>query len=123
MAKILLIDDNAELLEMAEEILRKAGYEVATAADGFGGLAAIKKTAFDLVITDMLMPEKDGVETILAMRRSHPELRVIATSGGGRVDASRYLDLAKSFGVAATLQKPFTGAELLALIARVLNGN
>lgn len=122
MAKLLLVDDNQDLLGLQGEFLRMAGHEVFTAANGNEALEQADRTRFDLVITDIIMPDKDGIEVIVALRKSLPSVKVIAISGGGRLNARDYLSIAQKLGAAATLAKPFSGAELAATVERVLAG-
>ena len=120
MANILLIDDDAMLREMFKQGLEKYGHRVSLAADGDAGLAAQKSTAIDLVITDLIMPGKEGIETIMELRRRAPRLKIIAMSGGGQGTARNYLELAGKLGANRTLTKPFAFPELSATIAEVL---
>ena len=120
MANILLIDDDAMLREMFKQGLEKYGHRVFLAADGDAGLAAQKSTVFDLVITDLIMPGKEGIETIMELRRRSPRLKIIAMSGGGQGTARNYLELAGKLGANRTLTKPFAFPELSATIAEVL---
>lgn len=121
MAKILLVDDNAELLKMLFQLINREGHEVTTAGDGNQALKLAHQNNFDLVITDLIMPEKEGVETILEFRKLHPRTRIIAMSGGGsRVSARGYLGIAHSIGVVSTLVKPFSTAELMDTMAKEL---
>lgn len=120
MANILLIDDNIGLLKMQVEFLRHAGHEVSTAANGKEGMRLVEKQPFDLVVTDLIMPEKEGIEVIMELRRKRPALKIIAISGGGRVSAEDYLVLARKLGAAQTLAKPFSGKELVDAVANVL---
>jgi CheY-like chemotaxis protein len=121
MSCILLVDDHAEFLAVQKELLEDAGHTVVTATDGFKALATIEAGSFDLVITDIIMPNKEGIETIMELRRRHPLLKVIAMSGGGRVGAMSYLELAGKLGAVHTLEKPFNGAALLEAIDTALN--
>jgi CheY-like chemotaxis protein len=102
------------------EALTEAGHEVVQAGDGMDGLKLAKEGAFDLVITDMIMPVKDGIETIIELRRDYPQLPILAMSGGGRLHADTYLELAGQFGVARTIAKPFRPEELVAEVASLL---
>jgi DNA-binding response OmpR family regulator len=122
MAKLLLVDDNQELLGIQGEFLRMSGHEVLTAANGGEALAHAARETFDLVITDIIMPDKDGIEVIVALRKNMPALKVIAISGGGRLNAKDYLSIARKLGASATLAKPFSGSELVATVAQVLAG-
>jgi DNA-binding response OmpR family regulator len=118
--KILLVDDNAGLLKVQSTFLRKAGYEVITATNGQEALDLAAIQTFDLMITDIVMPEKEGIEIIRELRQKFPEMKIIAMSGGGRVQAGDYLFIAKKLGADQTLSKPFTAAELLAAIKSVM---
>ncbi|MBI5772472.1 MAG: response regulator [Verrucomicrobia bacterium] len=120
MAKILLADDDAALLKMVQLMLRRAGHEVTTATNGNEALRRAAESQFDLVLTDLIMPDKEGIEVILALRKKLPGLKVIAMSGGGRVNVNDNLALARTLGAAQTLAKPFSGQELLAAIEAVL---
>ena len=76
---------------------------------------------FDIIITDLVMPEKEGIETIMELSRTAPNIKIIAMSGGGRVNATDYLTIARRVGASDTLAKPFSGDELLAAVSRVLS--
>jgi DNA-binding response OmpR family regulator len=110
--RILLIDDDIAVLRTLEIILSDLGYDIVTAKDGMEGLRAFHKTHPDLVITDLIMPEKEGLETIIEMRRERPEVKIIAISGGGRVHNTNFLEMATSLGANAVLPKPFDPSEL-----------
>jgi CheY-like chemotaxis protein len=114
--KILVIDDEAEICEMTKLLLERAGHEVACANNGRVAIRLLAEQPFDLVITDMLMPERDGLEVMADLRRHHPAVRIIASSGGGRVSSDSYLYIARKSGAHALLPKPFTHKELLASI-------
>ena len=119
MAQILLVDDDAELLELAAVFLRGAEHAVTMAADGKEAIRLFEDNAFDLVITDIVMPEKEGLETIRELRRKNPAVKIIAMSG--YVAPEDYLVIARTFGAAQTLTKPFSGEELLAVVSSVLS--
>ena len=122
MAHILLVDDDQRVRTVMHRTLADAGYEVGEAADGAIALAAYARRRSDLVITDILMPRKEGLETVRELRALDPAVRIIAMSGGG-VCAGRgtqYLALAVLFGAARVLSKPFTGKELLQAVAAVV---
>ena len=120
MKRILLVDDNDAFRQPLREILRAAGYEVRTAPEGKVALQLFRQRPFDLVVTDLIMPEKEGLETIMELKQIEPGLKIIAMSGGGRVDAGDYLPMAEMLGASATLAKPFEVEKILELIARVL---
>jgi len=121
MSAILVVDDDPQVLEVVGEMLKLAGYEVATAADGREAVAKFRAATFDLVITDLIMPEKEGLETIAEMKSLRGDVPVIAMSGGGRVGPTDYLETARYIGAAATLAKPFTRSELISLVGTLLS--
>jgi YesN/AraC family two-component response regulator len=97
------------------------GYHVYEAANGEEGLDIVKSgKPIDLVITDLLMPEKDGIETLFELKQKKNDLKIILISGGGRLHPKKYLRFAIELGATATLEKPFTSNELLATIKDVL---
>ena len=120
MARILIIDDDSAVLEILEEILKIEGHETFTACDGQEGMKLCHKQQPDLVITDIIMPEKEGIETILEIRRYYPEIKIIAISGGGRIDAENYLKIAKAFGAVQVFTKPLKREQLLKAVDEIL---
>ncbi len=120
MAKILVIDDDHMLREMLCEYLSRAGYEVSEAEDGVQGLKAYTDNPTDLVITDLMMPEKSGCETITEMKRSWPDVKIIAISGGNQRGAGDFLPLAEYIGASKTLAKPFALSEVTRAIEDLL---
>ena len=116
MARILIIDDDVQILKMLRKMLEHEGYEVVDAADGNKGIRLYREDPTDLVITDIIMPEKEGIETIIDLRREFPEIKIIAMSGGGHTAAESYLHMAKGLGAMRTLSKPFVKGELLEAI-------
>jgi DNA-binding response OmpR family regulator len=119
-ASILLVDDNNELRAVIARSLKLAGHDVFTAADGKAALAILPKVTYDIVLTDIVMPDMEGLELIRSIRKINPAAKIVAMSGGGRGTAEDYLALAKKFGATATLEKPFQLDELNATIAKVL---
>lgn len=118
--RILVLDDDEALRSLICRALAGAGYtEVVGAKDGREGLKQLAESKFDLVITDIIMPEADGMEVIFTLLKNNPETRVIAMSGGGRVDADNYLRVARAAG-ANILKKPFALSELRELVASLL---
>jgi len=113
MTKILVIDDEPEVRETIARILESHGYQVIDAKDGNDGLDVLRDERPDLVITDILMPGCDGLETIMEMRRRAPNAKIIAISGGGSRGIFDYLDAAQRFGASDTLVKPFGALALL----------
>ncbi len=120
MARILIIDDEDELRAILCKMLEQAGHEVSEAANGAQGLQVYEQDPTDLVITDIIMPEKEGVETIIALRRADPGLPIIAISGGGRVEATDVLSMARKLGARRTLSKPFRREQLLEAVQECL---
>jgi DNA-binding response OmpR family regulator len=106
MAKILVIDDDDLMNDMVMELLTVAGYEVESAGDGDQALRQLGVNTFDLIITDIVMPEKEGLETIVAIRKKNKAVPIIAISGGGKLGPTQYLQLAHQFGANYTFHKP-----------------
>jgi CheY-like chemotaxis protein len=120
MPRILLIDDDPLMRRAMIAPLERHGHQIAEAGDGLAGLVAYKETVFDLVITDIIMPDMEGLETVLALRKFSPKVKIIAMSAGGKGNADDYLELAKRFGAHRTLRKPFTSEELISTVEAVL---
>lgn len=120
MPSILIIDDDQALCTALSGALRHAGYEATWAMDGLAGLKLYAKKTFDLIISDMIMPNCDGVELIVSLRKMNPLVAIIAMSGGGMIAADNYLKIAASFHVQAVLPKPFTMPRLLEMVSQVL---
>ena len=116
MARILIIDDDVQILKMLRKMLELEGHEVVDAADGNKGLKLYRDAPTDIIITDIIMPEKEGIETIIELRREFPEVKIIAMSGGGNAGPEEYLHMAKGLGAQRTLTKPFENEELLEAI-------
>ena len=117
--KVLIIDDEYLVRYTLARILRCNGYDVATAADGERGMAAFRSGAPDLVITDIIMPRREGIETIHAMRKERPEAKIIAISGDPGTGDYDVLAIARKLGADDTIAKPFDAAELLSRVQRV----
>ncbi len=116
---ILVVEDDAVIRDMLTQILLGAGYEVATAVDGQEAIKQFNARRFDLILTDLIMPEKDGTEVIVELRKKQPTIPVVAMSGGGMYHRGEYLKLARMFGAHGLLEKPFSQEQLLSTI-RVL---
>ncbi len=121
MARILVIDDEDQMRGMLRQALERAGYEVEEARDGREGLWRYQASPPALVITDILMPEKEGLEIIRDLRRDNPEVKIIAISGGGRTGNLNFLEIAAKLGAQRTLQKPFGLRELLQTVQELLS--
>ena len=102
---------------MLRRMLEQEGHEVTETANDAWGLRLYEQDASDLIITDIIMPEREGVETIIALRRADPELPIIAISGGGRLAATDFLSMAKKLGARHTLSKPFGRDQLLEAVS------
>ncbi len=122
MTTILIIDDDVQVLAVYRGMLEREGFRVLESLDGLEGIETCRKEVIDLVITDIIMPGKEGLETILELRQEFPKLGIIAVSGGGRLGAGSYLPLAEKMGAHRTLTKPFTRQELLEIVGDVLDG-
>lgn len=120
MQRILIIDDDHHILLMIKKMLERAGYEVDLASNGNEGLELFKSIQADLVITDIIMPEKEGLETIREMKRLSPDLKIIAMSGGGKISADNYLETAKIFGASRVLAKPFSQKTMVMAVIDLL---
>jgi CheY-like chemotaxis protein len=120
MRRVLVIDDHLEIRELLRDTLEGAGYEVAVAANGREGLEIHRREPADLVITDIFMPEQEGLETIEALRRQSPCPKIIAMSGGGRLGTLEYLPAAEQFGADRAIGKPFDYETMLATVRDVL---
>lgn len=116
MARILLIDDNEQFRSVVDRMLSSAGYEVVQATQGREAMTLYRSQPFDLIIVDLIMPEKDGLEVIKELREEPTPPKIIAVSGGGRIEATRYLELARRMGAVQVLGKPFTRDELLTVV-------
>jgi len=117
MAQILVIEDNAQVRRTLVRILKAAGHDVREAADGVIGMKLFEEARPALIITDIVMPEQEGIETIRLLRQRAPSLPILAISGGGRLD---YLSFAMELGATATLSKPFGSDQLLSTVADLI---
>ncbi len=121
MPSILIIDDDDNLRDSLRRTLHKEGYTIMEAGDGGRGLKQLENSPADLILLDMFMPEKEGLETIGELRRAHPGIRVIAMSGGGFKGTMDVLNIAKMLGARRTLSKPFTREQLLDAVREELS--
>ena len=110
---VLVIDDEASVRESLEILLESYGFQVVLARNGRQGLATFRRIEPDLVLTDIIMPVQDGIETILKMRQERPDARILGMSGSGSVGNSDYPTIATKLGADAALEKPFDGNELI----------
>lgn len=115
---ILLIDDNDQIRTLLRRVLEEAGYFVMDAANGHEGIQQFRETPVDLVITDLLMPDSDGLEVTMTLRRESPHVKIIALTGG--VGNLNLLEVAKLLGAHRTMKKPFEMTDLLETVQQVL---
>lgn len=119
MEKILIIEDDRSFRLILSQMIAKAGLEATHANDGEEGLEQFRKDKFDLVITDIIMPNMEGIETIIELHKLDPMVKIIAISGGGQMEPEKYLDTAMALKVNAVLKKPFSYEELLRVMALI----
>ena len=108
MLRVLVIDDEAMVRKIVRKMLERSGHNVVEAENGKLGIEQLKSASFDLVITDIIMPQMEGIETLINVKRERPGTQVIAMSGGGRTGNVDFLQTAQKLGAAAILHKPFT---------------
>ncbi len=119
-ATILVIDDDPAMRRYIKTALEREGYDVLEAADGVEGMALKRARGVNLIIVDIFMPEKDGLETIIELRAESPDCPILAMSGGGSMGEMSFLDYSRQFGARELLRKPFKPADLLAAVSRLL---
>ncbi|MBW2338189.1 MAG: response regulator [Deltaproteobacteria bacterium] len=120
MARILIIDDEPQIRSMLKLMLERDGYEVVEASDGVEGISVYRQNPADLIITDLIMPNKDGIGMIIDLKKEFPEVKIIAMSGGGLNKPDGYLKGAKKLGASCTLTKPIDREEILRVVAAIL---
>jgi CheY-like chemotaxis protein len=116
MTRILVVDDNAGVRTSARALLEAAGFQVVEAESGAAALRVLRSEGTDVVLTDIFMPDTDGIELIHALRRDSPDLPIVAMSGGGK----DVLAVARSFGAAGIVEKPLTQRKLVGAIRRAI---
>ena len=121
MSKVLVIEDDAQVRDVIGRMLVSGGHQVVELADGRGVVDECERFEPDVVVTDMLMPDTDGIEAIMALRRRFRDLPIVAISGGGSASSGHYLEMARNFGATGVLAKPFSSADLLTAVADVLH--
>ncbi len=119
--KILLVDDEEAIRKMVRAVLGSELYEFGEAVNGLDAQAMLEKQKFDLIISDVIMPDCDGIELVMAIRKKLPDVKVIIMSGGGRVRAGHYLDLASKLGATRVFEKPFDTAALRQAVKELLS--
>ena len=123
MQSILVIDDDKLMCLALAKILMSAGYNVAQAFDGDEGIKMYRARNFDLVITDLIMPDKEGIQIIRELRKENSQIRIIAMSAGGRGGATDYLKWARLMGAKQCLSKPIKREDLLGAVESVLTAS
>lgn len=116
MARILVVEDDPEIRELLRDTLRHEQHEVECAGDGVEAVECYRRWPADLVILDIIMPRKEGIETILELRADDPDVKIIAISGGGRIGADSYLSIARRVGARETFSKPLDRREVLTAV-------
>ncbi len=121
MAKALVVDDETVVRRITTSMLEAAGFSVEQANDGNQAMVALKTGQYDLLVTDIIMPNKEGIETIMEARKLRPDMKIVAMSGGGRIGNTQVLDIAKKAGADGTVGKPFKKEDLLKEIVRIMS--
>jgi DNA-binding response OmpR family regulator len=121
MPGVLIVEDDRELREMLKMSLQRRGFTVLEAENGKDALSRFKPLVTDLVVTDLIMPEEDGLKVVIKVRELKPSIKIIAISGGGKVGPGSYLNLAKALGADAIFPKPFSINDLVAKIEQLLD--
>jgi CheY-like chemotaxis protein len=119
-SKILVIDDDELVRLTLTRLLQKVGYDVLQAKNGVAGIEIYKQSRPDIVLTDMLMPDKEGLETISELKRLNPDAKIIAMSGGGQSQNMTFLQLARKVGAGQTINKPVKPVELFEAIKQLV---
>jgi CheY-like chemotaxis protein len=121
MPGILIVEDDKELREMLKMSLLRRNFTVLEAENGKAAITHFKPLITDLVVTDLIMPEEDGLKVVIKLRELKPSIKIIAISGGGKVGPGSYLNLAKALGADAIYSKPFSINDLIAKIEQLLD--
>jgi len=121
MARILIIDDDVKFLKMLRQMLERAGHEVVEAPNGEVGVKLFREERTELIITDIFMPEKEGIEIIRELKREFPTVKIIAISGGGRKGDFSFLEAAETLGADRSFTKPFERQEMLKAIQELVD--
>lgn len=122
MATILLVEDDDLVRDMLGQVLERATHKVIRASNGEEAADILKVENPDIMVTDIIMPKKSGITLISEVKNKHPDMEIIAISGGGRLDPTGYLDLSESIGAAVSFEKPVDKAALLMAIDLLLQG-
>ena len=117
---ILVIDDDPIMRETIRDILQVEGYNVILSSNGREGILCMESESIDMILTDVLMPEKDGIEVIIEAKQKYPNVKILAISGGGYISAANYLKMAKNLGANESVMKPFDIDDLLGKVNKLL---
>jgi CheY-like chemotaxis protein len=121
MARILIVDDEDDVRFTLVKALKSLNHEIYQATDGNAALALLAEQSIDLIVTDIFMPNREGLETILEIRMNWPDVKLVAISGGGRIRNTEFLEIAEKFGADLVLKKPFSMAEFRSGIGKLLD--
>jgi len=121
--RILVIDDDEQMRDLLHKAMNWAGFEVMAAENGRLGQELFEELPADLIITDLIMPEQEGLETIRIMKQNYPAVKIIAISGGGRIGPEAYLPAAMELGADRVFSKPFDVKELVTTVQELLGNN
>jgi len=122
MATILLVEDDVHVRDMLTQVLERASHKVLAAHDGEEATELLKTNKPSIMVTDIIMPKKSGITLISEVRNRHPDMEIIAISGGGRLDPTGYLDLSESIGASISFEKPIDNNALLMAVDLLLHG-
>ena len=123
MSRILVVDDNINLRRILRQILESEGHQVREASNGVEAMGLLREAPDELVITDVIMPDKEGIETVIEIRKVYPDVKIIVMSGGGRFGPDDYLETATVFGANRTIPKPFSKNDILKAVQELLGQN
>lgn len=121
MARILIVDDEENVRFTLVKALKSLGHEIYQAPDGNAALAIMTEQEIDLIVTDIFMPNREGLETIIEIRMNWPQVKLVAMSGGGRIRNTEFLEIAEKFGADLVLKKPFSMMEFRSEIGKLLD--
>ncbi len=121
--RVLIIDDDEQIRVLLQQMMEWAGFDVLVAENGKVAMQMQSKQPVDLVITDLIMPEQEGLETISCLKKEHANIKIIAISGGGRIGPEAYLPAALELGADRVFSKPFDVQEIVASVKELLGSS
>lgn len=121
--RVLVIDDDEQMRTLLRQVMEWSGYTVTDAENGRKGMQRQREHPADLVITDLIMPEQEGLETISKLKKEYPDIKIVAISGGGRIGPEAYLPAAQELGADLVFRKPFDVKEFVAAVRELLDGS